>query len=294
MKKKIAKLLSLVLVVCMMLTVTGCKEKEPPIDPTYVSQLEQENADLHAQVASLTQRVEEMERNSVLKDAVLKAIPRDDKTGAMVDVTAWPMVHKDGQSAVISVRLDGEEVKSVDATWNGEAFTATFDLDAANGYGYYCVLVEEDGTRKQAVLSNVDNPLYDTCVYLETSLNAYCTMYVGNWAHDGKVLTLDGVGIQVQLPRISSTGSEVAYEGAELVLNLNGEEVERIPVEIPEGEAKGSYELTTDSLSFDMPEMQDDYAMDLWLEVKLSDGEMLTYNSGSWYYNDGELFMTAG
>ena len=280
-------------IAAMMLTVTGCKEKQPPIDPTYVAQLEQDNADLRAQIAALNKRVEEMELNAVLKDSILKAIPRDDGTGALVDVTAYPMAHREGQTAEISVRLNGEEVASTEAIWNGEAYTASFDLDAANGYGYYCVLVEDDGTRKQAVLSNVDNPVYDACVYLETSLNAYCTMYVGNWAQDGETLTINGVTIQVQLPRISKS-ENVGYAGSELVLKLNGEEIQRLGVELPEGEAKGSYELIQDSISFKMPEMEDDFALDLVLEVSLTDGNSLTYNSGSWYYNDGELFMVAG
>ena len=139
----------------------------------------------------------------------------------------------------------------------------------------------------------MDNPVYDACVYLETSLNAYCTMYVGNWEQEDQTLTLKGVTIQVQLPRISRSG-EVDYSSSELVLKLNGEEIQRQSIDLPEGEAKGSYELMKDDISFDMPKMEDDFALDLVLEVKLTDGNTMSYTSGSWYYNDGELFMVAG
>ena len=293
MKKNILRILTLALAVVMVLSFAGCKEKEPPIDPSYVAQLEQENTDLKAQIETLTKRVDEMERNAVLKDYTMTAVPRKDGTGAVVEISAYPVAHRDGQTAEISVRLDGEEKFSEEAKWDGNAYTVSFDLDAHNGYGYYCVLVESDGTRKQAVLSNMETPVYDAYVYLETSLNAYCNLAVKNWTDDGKVLSLGEVSVQVQLPRITE-GKDVNFDGAELVLKHMEKEIQRVPVELPEGEAKRSYEAYFESVEFNMPEMQDDESLELWLEAKLSDGNVLSYNGGNWYYNGGDLIMTAG
>ena len=292
-KNTLVRILTLALAAVMALGAAGCKEKEPAIDPAYVAQLEQENADLKNQVDTLAKRVDEMERNAVLKDYTMTAKPRKDGTGAIIEIAAYPVAHRDGQTAEISVRLDGEEKFSQEAKWDGNAYTVSFDLDAHNGYGYYCVLVESDGTRKQAVLSNMETPVYDAYVYLETSLNAYCNLAVKNWVDDGKVLSLGEVSVQVQLPRITE-GKDVTFAGAELVLKHMDKEVQRVPVELPEGEAKGSYEAFFESVEFNMPEMKDDESLELWLEAKLSDGNVLSYNGGNWYYNGGDLIMTAG
>ena len=279
--------------IAMVLSMTACGEKEPAIDPEYVAQLEQENADLRMQVEDLSGQLGEMERNAVLKDYTLKAAPREDSTGAVVTLTATPMSRREGQTARIIVRLDGEEAASQEAQWNGDAYTASFDLDAADGYGYYCVLTEEDGTQKQAVLANADNPVYDTCIYLATSLNPYCNMFMQNWAQEDGQLILSSGYIQVQMPRITSDRTP-DYSSAELVLQLNGEEIERQPVDIPRGEGEGSYEMAVSDIRFTMPAMEDDYQLDLWLEVTLTDGSQLTLNGCSWSYSDGDLIIAVG
>ena len=44
-----------------------------------------------------------------------------------------------------------------------------------------------------------------------------------------------------------------------------------------------------------MPQMEDDYQLDLMLVVTLSDGTQLpASNGGSWFYNNNELKMAAG
>ena len=279
--------------IAMVLSMAACGEKTPPIDPEYVAQLEQEVIDLRAQVDSLTQDLDEMARNAVLKDYTMKAVPRADNSGALVDITAVPMAHRDGQTALFTVTLDGEQIITQQAIWTGEAYTATLDLDAADGYGYYCILTEADGTEKQAVLATVDNPVYDTCIYLSSGLNPYCNMFVKNWTYDEKTLTLSSGFIQLQLPRIVSDDG-LDYSSSQLVLQLNGQEVQRQSITLPKGEGEGSYELAITDLVFDMPEMDNDYQLDLWLDVTLSDGSVLTQSGCSWTYNDGDLSISVG
>ena len=78
------------------------------------------------------------------------------------------------------------------------------------------------------------------------------------------------------------------------MLRLNGEAVEKQALDIPEGEGQGSYELVLSGISFPMPEMEDDYQLELILEVNLSDGQVLTASGGSWYYTGGEMIMVVG
>ena len=63
---------------------------------------------------------------------------------------------------------------------------------------------------------------------------------------------------------------------------------------MPAGESAGSYELTLEDVTFDMPKMKDDDQLDLWLEVTLSNGEAITSNGGSWFYSDDALNLMVG
>ena len=78
------------------------------------------------------------------------------------------------------------------------------------------------------------------------------------------------------------------------MFSLNGETVESKDIDLPQGEGQGSHETSLSSISFTMPQMDDEYQLDLTLVVTLSDGQELTANGGSWFYNNGELNMAAG
>ena len=96
------------------------------------------------------------------------------------------------------------------------------------------------------------------------------------------------------LPQLTTAGAAVDFQGAQLVFTLNGETVETKDIDLPQGEGQGSYESSLSNISFKMPQMDDDYQLDLLLVVTLTDGTELTANGGSWFYNNGELKMAAG
>lgn len=258
-----------------------------------VSQLEADIEALQHQVDALSARLEALEENSGLLDWNLSAAARSDSTGAAVTLTASPLAYHEGQTALFSVRLGSQEVAGIPCQWDGSVFTATVDLDAADGYSYYCTLISANGTREQIPLNTPENPVYDTLVYMETSLTAYCNMIVESWEDEGGKLNITSGYVQAQLPRIGA-GDSAMMADAQLVLKLNGTPVEKQPLDIPEGEGEGSYEQVLTGVSFKMPEMEDDYQLVLVLEVTLSDGQVLTSYGGSWYYNAGEMFMVVG
>lgn len=268
------------------LLLTGCGSTPD------VSQLEADIEALQHQVDALSTRLDALEENSGLLDWNLSAVPRDDGTGAEVTLTASPLAYHEGQSAVFTVRLAGQEAASVACQWDGSVFTASADLAAADGYSYYCTLISANGGKEQIPLNTPENPVYDTLVYMETSLTAYCNMIVESWEDEGGKLNISSGYVQAQLPRISA--GDLLFADAQLVLKLNGSPVEKQPLDLPEGEGEGSYELVLTGVSFTMPELQDDYQLELVLEVALSDGQVLTASGGSWYYNAGEMFMVVG
>lgn len=273
----------------LVLALAGCgKEKEDK-----VTTLESENAQLQEELDSANAQLDQLEKAG-LKTWDLSAIAWIDANGATVTFTGEPNAHEDGQTAQLLVRFNGEEMASQDCTWDGSKYTAVVDLEAADGYSYTCVLTAADGTMEQIVLSSPDNPTVDTLVYMQSSLTAYCNLFVADYEVKDEKMNITSGYVQVQLPQISADGSKVTFEGAELVFLLNGETLETQKIDLPQGEGAGSYESALTSVSFNMPEMKDDYQLDLNLNVKLSGGSTITANGGSWFYNNGKLNMVVG
>lgn len=210
--------------------------------------------------------------------------------GATVTLVAQPRVYEEGQSAALAVRLDGQEVEFAYCTWDGSYYTASVDLEAADGYEYECVLFSPQGSSEYFTLSDA----YDSLVYMKRSLDAYCNLYISDYKEeDGKFVVTAGFA-SVQLPQLVSAGSSVDFQKAQLVFMLNGETIETKDIDLPKGEGEGSHESSLSNISFTMPQMDDDYQLDLELLVTLTDGRELSANGGSWFYNNSELKMSAG
>lgn len=288
MKKK---LFAILLTLALMVSLTACGGVDNSAD---VAQLRESVAALQQQVADLSARVEALEQKSGLDSWELQPTVWANGNGAAVRFTAVPASHAEGQTAALIVRLSGQEVATVDCAWDGSSYTASVDLEAADGYGYYCVLTAADGSREQLALNTPENPVDDTLVYLRTSLVAYGNLVVESWYDaDGKLTVTSGY-VQVQMPRIATASGAVTYSSADLVLQLNGQELARTPLDLPDGEGEGSYELVLTDVVFDMPEMADADQLELWLEVTLSTGEELLATGGSWFYSGGELLLAVG
>ena len=284
MKKQ--TLIALLLLAALVLT--GCGSAPD------VSQLEKDIEALQNQVDDLSARLDALEENSGLLDWHLSANSRTDNSGATVTLTASPLAYHEGQSARFIVRLGSQEVAAADCEWNGSVYTGIANLDAADGYSYYCILTAANGAKEHIALNTPENPVDDALVYMETSLTAYCNMIVDAWEDEGGKLSITAGFAQVQLPRIFAGEDQLGFAEARLVLKRNGDVMQTQPLEIPAGEGAGSYELAIGGVSFDMPEMEDDYQLEVSLEVTLTDGQVLTAIGGSWYYNGGEMIMVVG
>ena len=297
MKRNVMRLFVVAaLAVCLTLSLAGCGEKQAEnpdaIDPAYVAQLEQECVDLRNQLQALTNQIGDLEQSVVLKSYALKAVPNEDATGASVEITAVPMRYQEDQTVLFRVTLDGQEQIAADGQWDGTAYVASVGLPAADGSAYECVLTRPDGTQSSIVLSSPDSPLYESCVYLQASLSAYCTMIVDTSSLEGEELVLNTGYAQIQLPRIGNRTLEIS--SSDLVLKLGDTELQRIPVEVPTGEAEGSFELVLENIRFALPADSEGKPLDLWFEVTLSDEQLLSYNGCSWTVSEGQLVVSAG
>lgn len=115
-----------------------------------------------------------------------------------------------------------------------------------------------------------------------------CNLLVDSWVEEEGALTLTGAYIEVQLP------ADATIETAQLVLLHNGRETSRIDISLESTEAAGLYRRSLTDTWFVLPEMADDDSLDLYLEVALSNGALMTATGISWYRNDGTLHSVVG
>lgn len=282
------KIFALLLAVLMLASLTACGG-----DADRIAQLESENAALKAQVAELTAELALQKQPAGLSDWHFEATAWEGSNGATVTFSAVPASYEEGQTAALGIWLEGDPVDTVPCLWNGNAYTAVTDLNAVDGYCYYLTLTSADGKSVEVELNTPKNPTYPAVIDLETSLAAYCAMMVEDaLVEDGK-LTVSAGYAQVQLPAISRTGSGVSVTGAELVMKVDGSEISRQALTLtPETEQSLIGEII--GLSFQIPQMEDDQQLELWLEVALSDGQILFTTGGCWYFSGGELFLVVG
>lgn len=294
MKKRIVSVLLVALMLTgLMLSFAGCSGAEEDESAAYIAELEAANAQLQAQVDELTAQLETMKQRAALQEWNLDAAPWNDGNGATVTFTAVPVTYVEGMRAALSVRMGDLEAEGTNCNWDGAAFTGSVELTAADGYSYYCILTSADGSQQEIVLNSPENVTNEMLVYLGTSLTAYANLVVEEWEATDTVLTLKTGHIQVQMPQLSADGASSVTKSA-LVLKLNGEEVERQSVELVAGENSTSYQQTLDNTKFAMPKADDDFQLDLYLEVSLSNGSTMEVLGGSWYSNNDELVLVVG
>lgn len=229
-----------------------------------------------------------------LASFTMSAVAWSSSNGATITLSAVPESYQDGQSAIFVARLDEEEADRVTCTWDGSAYTAEMDLNAADGYFYYCILVAADGTESEIGLNTADQITSAELISLETALNAYCTMTLSESKADGDQLTIIDGSYQVQLPRITRTGEAVSFTGVSLILKSGEDEIVRQDLESPAEISGLFYQASLSGTSFTIPEMEDDQQLILLLEITLSDGQVLTTTGGNWHYAGGALLGVVG
>lgn len=214
--------------------------------------------------------------------------------GATVQISAVPTSHTEGQSAVFCVRLEGADVENIPCEWDGKAYTAAAELNAADGYCYYVIMTGADGEQLEVAVNTPNAPIDETLINMETALNSYCHLLVESSETNGSKLTITGGSVQIQPPQITNNGEAITCTEAVLVLSFDGEEAARKELTLLEAGASGAYDLSIADISFDIPAMEDDQQLSLRLDVTLSNGQTLTDSNGTWSYIDGGLISAVG
>lgn len=286
MKKRV---ISLILAVLMLTALTACGG-----DSDRIAQLEAENASLKAQVADLTAKLEASGASAGLSDWSFSAYAWSSSNGANVTFTGTPIRYAEGQTAEFSAWLEGELVATTPCQWNGTAFVGDLDLNAADGYCYYCTVIAPNGASTEVELNTPKSTTDENLVNMETALTSYCAMMVEESKAEGTSLTLSSGYAQVQLPRIGLTSDPVAISSAQLILESEGKEIARCDLNMVAGESADRYAAEIAGTQFTIPVLEDEQQMDIRLEVTLTDGQILKSSGGSWFSTNGELYLVVG
>ena len=252
--------------------------------------LYQENTRLQEQVTQLQTQLDQFLTLSSLSEWELTAAAWADSTGADVTFTAVPTEYQPGMGATLLVMLGDRQAASVPCVWDGTVFRGTANLNAADGYSYFCLLSGPNGVQ-QLSLMGPDSENAGIPVYLHSALSSYCNLLVSDWVEqNGSSLILNGAYAQVQLPQIQ----ELTIASQELVLRLNGQISVKVPIMLMPSEVAGSYELIINDLHLPMPELDSTDNLELYLEITLSDGRHLQAFGIGWYLENGELSASVG
>jgi len=214
--------------------------------------------------------------------------------GATINISATPNYTADGQSAAFVVRLEGDEIANIPCEFDGTNYTASADLNAADGYCYYVVLTAADGTVTEVAVNTATEPTNEAFVNMEASLASYCSVTVEESTFEGNTLELSNCKIQVQAPTITDEGTAITCQQAFLFLSYNGEELAQVVVTLEDTDTAGLFEATVSGITFEIPEMEDDQKVELSLKVALSNGQELSAYGGNWIYNEEGLLPVVG
>lgn len=298
MKKNLfSTALLMLMILSMLLMTTGCNsEANASADEAAlrIAELEAQNAELQAEIEVLTAEIDRMQQKAALQDWNLDVQAWADGNGATVTFTATPISYTDGQKAALSVRMGDLEAESTNCVWDGAAYTGSVELSAADGYSYYCILTNPDGSQSEVALNTPENITNETLVNLGSSLSAYANLVVEDWEASASALTIQSGYMQAQMPRLTFNNMTAKVNAAALVLKLNDAEVSRHDVTLSDGEGEGSFEAAIENITFSMPAMEEDHQLDLWLEVTLNTGSTISAAGGSWYSSNGALQLVVG
>lgn len=229
-----------------------------------------------------------------LTDRAISSSTWSSPNGATVHVLAAPSRFQDGQQAAFVVRLEGEETAKIPCEWNGSHYTASADLNAANGYCYYLVVTDTDGSVTEFPINTPTTPLDEALINMEDSLRSYCTVTVDESHTDSSRLTISAGAIQVQAPKLSNNGQPITCLDVLLTLSHDGEQIAQKSLVMQGTNDIGSYTLELSDVVFDLPRLEGAQQLSLDLEVRLSNGQILTAPGGIWYYTDAGLQPAVG
>ncbi len=279
-QKKFSVLVAVITLFALLLCACGAKEPAAP----------------ETQAPETTPAVAETPAAGLLElsGSTLTATTWSSPNGATVHLTATPAAYTKGQTAQFVIRLAEEEVKRADCQWDGTAYTASADLNGADGYSYYVVLTGADGSTAEIPVNTPTAPTDETLINMASSLESMCSIIVDSSAYEQNRLTLTGGTVVVMPPAIYNGGQPITWSAGALSLSLDGNEISRTELALPAPGSDGSYALALSQIRFDLPALEDEQQLTIDLHVTFSNGQTLSAPGGVWFFSAGSLMMAVG
>lgn len=277
------KMTILAVILALAVALTACGKEAEPTETT---------AAAATAAAAVTEAP--VSQTLTLTDWSMSASTWSSPNGATIHITATPSHYEEGQYADFIVRLESDDVTTIPCQWDGTNYTASADLNAANGYCYYMLLTAADGTAQEVAVNTPAAPVDEALIDIEASLESYCSITVEESVFEDSKLTLPTGKVQVKTPLITNEGETISCQEAALVLTYNGETLDRKVLTLTETDTKGLWEAALENIIFDAPEIEGDQSLDLTLNVTLTNGQVLSAFGGSWVPNDEGLLPVVG
>lgn len=277
------KMTILAVILALAVALTACGKEAEPTETT---------AAAATAAAAVTEAP--VSQTLTLTDWSMSASTWSSPNGATIHITATPSHYEEGQHADFIVRLESDDVTTIPCQWDGTNYTASADLNAANGYCYYMLLTAADGTAQEVAVNTPAAPVDEALIDIEASLESYCSITVEESVFEDSKLTLPTGKVQVKTPLITNEGETISCQEAALVLTYNGETLDRKVLTLTETDTKGLWEAALENIIFDAPEIEGDQSLDLTLNVTLTNGQVLSAFGGSWVPNDEGLLPVVG
>lgn len=120
----------------------------------------------------------------------------------------------------------------------------------------------------------------------EAANEAFCTLAIDGWSLEDDTLTLD-LFAQAVLPE------GTAVSDAQLLLTC-GDTCHQTEISLSAGEAEGCFEAELSGITFSLSGTAPDQELELVLMVTFTGGNVIQAYGGSWYQEDGQLYLIAG
>lgn len=286
MKKHLTVFLSAIMVFAMLLA--GCGSEEAPETTAVTTAATTAVTDANTDAQPLAPPP------LTLIDWSMHATTWSSPNGATVHITATPNHFVDGQKADFVVRLESDSIYSTPCRWDGTSYTASIDLNAANGYCYYVVLTAADGTTSEVAVNIPAKPTNEALINLEASLESSCYLFIEESSFDSGVLTLTSGRAEIRPPMIASDKNAIICQEAVLILNVMDKEVIRTALEIPAVNENGIYEIPISDITFEIPEEEEQDDISLVLNVTLSNGHVLSFVGSRWVRHEVDILPVVG
>lgn len=279
------KLTILSLILVLAIALTACGSSKQATEPTASA-----TVPTTATVPAETTAPQPLE----LTEWSMSASTWSSPNGATIHISATPSYYEEGHQAEFIVRLESDDIATSLCQWDGNAYTASVDLNAANGYCYYIILTGTDGTSQEVAVNTPAEPVNPAFIDMEAALTSYCNIIVEESAFENGTLTLSAGNVQVQVPTITNAGESISCQDVTLVLSFQGEELAQHSLTLTETETDGLYAAALSGVTFTLPEMENEQKVELTLNVILSNGYSLSSYGGNWIYNSEGLLPVVG